>query len=288
MSLLDVKNVSYSYSKNTLIHKEAIKNISFKLDKGDILGVIGHTGSGKSTLMKTLNGLIKPDNGKVFLNGRDIWEDPKNISKICFKIGLVFQYPEYQLFEETAYKDIAFGPKNLGLSDTEIDKRIKFVADKLGLSEDLLNSSPFDLSGGEKRKVAIGGIMAMKPEVLILDEPTAGLDPNAKEMLLKSIIEYKNSNNAAVIIVSHSMEDMAKICDEILVLNNGEAIMQDTTENIFSKTNKLIEIGLDVPMITRIFLKLKELNLVPTEKVFKVEDAVNVIINTINGGVNND
>ncbi len=287
MSLLEVKNVSFTYSKNSTLKKAAVKNISFSADKGDIIGVIGHTGSGKSTLMQMLNGLIKPDSGNVYFDGTDIWERPKEISKFRYKIGLVFQYPEYQLFEETVFKDVAYGPTNMGLTDKEIDERVRNSVNRVGLSEEYLNKSPFDLSGGEKRRAAIAGIIAMQPEVLVLDEPTAGLDPSGRENLLNMILEYRSLTNAAVIIVSHSMEDLAKIADKLLVLNNGEAAMFDSLQNVFSKSEELLKMGLDVPQITRIVLELKKQGLLDCPNVFTVEDAERVILEALGGGARN-
>lgn len=288
MSIIEVKNLSYTYAKNSAISKAAIKDISFSAERGEIIGVIGHTGSGKSTLMQMLNGLLKADSGAVYYNGEDIWSQPKEIHKIRFNVGLVFQYPEYQLFDETVYKDIAFGPKNMGLSEQEIDFRVKEAAFSLGLTEAHLNKSPFDLSGGEKRRAAVAGILAMKPSVLVLDEPTAGLDPEGRELLLNTIIEYKNKENAAIIIVSHSMEDMAKIADKLLVLNNGEVAFFDNLSNVFSNSEKLVEMGLDVPLITRIALKLKENGLINDSNIYTVDDAVNAIQSVLAGGIKND
>lgn len=288
MSILEVKNLCYTYAKNSAISRAAVKDINFSAEVGEIIGVIGHTGSGKSTLMQALNGLIKPDSGEVIFNGTNIWENEKEIYKIRFEIGLVFQYPEYQLFEETVYKDIAFGPKNMGLSDVEIDFRVKEAAYSLGLTNEHLEKSPFDLSGGEKRRAAIAGVLAMRPKILVLDEPTAGLDPEGRELLLNTIISYKNKEKATVIIVSHSMEDMAKITDKLLVLNNGEVALFDTTDNVFQNTNKLIEMGLDVPLITRIAIKLKQCGLIKNDNIFTVDDAVNIISSTIKGGIVND
>ena len=288
MSTIEVKNLSYTYAKKSVISKAAIKNISFSANAGEIIGVIGRTGSGKSTLMQMLNGLLKPDSGEILYEGVNIWDKPKEIYKFRYNIGLVFQYPEYQLFEETVYKDISFGPTNMGLDSDEIDRRVKDAAFSLGLKEEHLNKSPFDLSGGEKRRAAIAGVMAMKPKVLVLDEPTAGLDPEGRELLLNTIVKYKNKENALIIIVSHSMEEMAKIADKLLVLNNGKAEFFDTVENVFNNSEKLVEMCLDVPLITRIFIKLKEMNLVKTDNVFTVDDAVKCIVNSLKGGTLND
>jgi len=288
LSIIEVKDLCYTYAKNSAISKAAIKNINFSAERGEIIGVIGHTGSGKSTLMQMLNGLLKPDSGFVYYNGINIWENPKEIYKFRFNIGLVFQYPEYQLFEETVYKDIAFGPSNMGLTDNEIDKRVKDAAYSLGLTEEHLYKSPFDLSGGEKRRAAVAGILAMKPSVLVLDEPTAGLDPEGRELLLKTIIDYKNKENAAVIVVSHSMEDMAKIADKLLVLNDGEVMFFDTVANVFNNYEDLLDVGLDIPLITRIMLKLKEKGVDISNNIYTVEDAVSEILNIAKGGTIND
>ena len=288
MSILEVKDLCFTYARNSAISKAAIKNINFSAERGEIIGVIGHTGSGKSTLMQMLNGLLKPDNGIVYFNGQNIWENPKEIYKFRFNIGLVFQYPEYQLFEETVYKDIAFGPSNMGITDNEIDKRVKDAAYSLGLTEEHLYKSPFDLSGGEKRRAAVAGILAMKPSVLVLDEPTAGLDPEGRELLLKTIIDYKNKENAAVIVVSHSMEDMAKIADKLLVLNDGEIMFFDTVANVFNNYEDLLDVGLDIPLITRIILKLKEKGIDVSNNIYTVEDAVSEILNIAKGGTLND
>ena len=288
MSILEVKDLCFTYARNSAISKAAIKNINFSAERGEIIGVIGHTGSGKSTLMQMLNGLLKPDNGIVYFNGQNIWENPKEIYKFRFNIGLVFQYPEYQLFEETVYKDIAFGPSNMCITDNEIDKRVKDAAYSLGLTEEHLYKSPFDLSGGEKRRAAVAGILAMKPSVLVLDEPTAGLDPEGRELLLKTIIDYKNNENAAVIVVSHSMEDMAKIADKLLVLNDGEIMFFDTVANVFNNYEDLLDVGLDIPLITRIMLKLKEKGVDVSNNIYTVEDAVSEILNIAKGGTLND
>ena len=288
MSIIEVKDLCYTYAKKSSISKAAVKNINFSANCGEIIGVIGHTGSGKSTLMQMLNGLLKPDSGFVYYNGENIWENPKDVYKFRFNIGLVFQYPEYQLFEETVYKDIAFGPTNMGLSAEEIDKRVKEAAFSLGLTEEHLNKSPFDLSGGEKRRAAVAGVLAMKPKVLVLDEPTAGLDPEGREVLLNTIIDYKNKENAAIIVVSHSMEDMAKIADKLLVLNNSEVVFFDKVDNVFNNFEKLVEIGLDIPLVTRIMLELKENGIAVTNNVFTVDDAVNQILNIVKGGTLND
>ncbi len=270
MPLLEVKNLSYTYDKGTSFSHDAINNISFSVNSGEIIGIIGHTGSGKSTLVSHLNGLIKTEKGRIFVDGDDIWEDPKNIRKFRFSVGLVFQYPEYQLFEDTVYKDIAFGPVNMGLDETEIKKRVLYSAKLVGLTDELLQKSPFDLSGGEKRRAAIAGVMAMQPKVLVLDEPTAGLDPVGRKLILSRIKEYRDQTNSAVIIVSHSMEDMAEYADKILVLKSGEKMMFDKTENVFSNSEMLFDCGLSVPQVTLIAEKLFNKGLIKSKKIFTV------------------
>ncbi len=284
MNILEAVNLQYVYSPDTPFKHSALNGISFAVEKNSIIGVIGHTGSGKSTLLQLLNGLLKPSGGSIKFNGIDIWENPKNISNVRFKIGLVFQYPEYQLFEETVRKDIAYGPKNMKLSDEEIEQRIDRVSKIVSLDSKLLSKSPFDLSGGEKRRVAIAGIMAMEPEIIVFDEPTAGLDPIGRETVLKAIKDYRDEFGATVIIVSHSMEDMAYICDKILVLCDGDLVMYDTVKNVFKNSHKLKEIGLNVPIITSVMLSLKERGYdVPTD-IFTVEAAAEAILNIVNGG----
>lgn len=266
--ILKAENLTFSYNNGSPVKRAAINNVSFELKKGQTLGIIGHTGSGKSTLVQTLNGLIKPESGTVFLDGEDLWKNPKQVYQKRFRVGLVFQYPEYQLFEETVYKDIAFGPKNMGLSEEEIDFRIKKYISLLGLNLNYLEKSPFDLSGGEKRRVALAGILAMEPEVLVLDEPTAGLDPMGRENLFKAIELYKKERSAAVIIVSHSMEDLARLSDVLLVMKSGEAKMFGTVDQVFSRYEELWQMGLDVPMVTKILLELKAMGLNVNTKAF--------------------
>ena len=301
MNLLEVKNVSFSYNKaankkerktknktdnNKYITKAAINNISFSVKNNEVIGVIGHTGSGKSTLMQTLNGLIKPDSGTVYFKGNNIFLNKKELYKFRFKIGLVFQYPEYQLFEETVFKDVSFGPKNMGLDEENINKRVTEALNIVGIKKDLFSKSPFDLGGGQKRRVALAGILAMKPEGLVLDEPTAGLDPVGRKMLLNSIINYKNQNDAAVIIVSHSMEDLAKISDKLLVLNEGNQVAFDTLNNVFKNRERLQSIGLDVPEVTKIMIALKEKGLINNDEVYTVKEAADIITNTFRGCCN--
>ena len=274
--ILQVKNLHYVYSIGTPFEHVALKGVSFCVERGEFIGIIGHTGSGKSTLMQHLNGLLKPTEGCVLLDGQDIWSDKKLTRQSRFRVGLVFQYPEYQLFEETVYKDIAFGPKNMGLDAAEIDRRVREAAGFVGITEEQLEASPFDLSGGQKRRVAIAGVIAMEPEVLILDEPAAGLDPEGREDILRNIDAYRKSKNATIMMVSHSMSDVARMADRLLVLSGAELVMDDTPEEVFKHSQALIDMGLDVPEVTRVFLKLREMGLkVPL--VYTIEQAVSVL-----------
>lgn len=273
MPVIETQNLSHTYSPGTPFVKEAITDISVKIEKGDLLGIIGHTGSGKSTLVQHFNGLLRPTSGKVFLNGRDIWEKPKKIREVRFKVGLVFQYPEHQLFEETTYKDIAFGPSNMGLDADEIDRRVRLAARFVGLKDELLKKSPFELSGGEKRRAAIAGVMAMQPEVLILDEPTAGLDPRGRDTILGQIREYQQENGTTVVLVSHSMEDIAKTAKKVLVMNRGAVAMYGETAEVFSRAGELEAIGLAVPAVTRIFMQLRARGFEVGENAYTVRQA---------------
>lgn len=284
MSLLRVENLTYTYNPNTPFCKDAIVDVSFTAEKGEIIGIIGHTGSGKSTLVQHLNGLLKATDGKIFYNERDIWENPKEIRNIRSKIGLVFQYPEYQLFDETVYKDIAFGPKNMGLSEDEIEKAVRESAVSVEIPADYLEKSPFDLSGGEKRRVAIAGVLAMKPEIIVFDEPTAGLDPQGRATVMDIIKKYRDKNNATVFVVSHSMEDMAMLADKILVLNKGSVVMFDTPKNVFSRREELKKIGLDVPQITKIIHGLIEKGIDLPRDIITVDEAAATILNLRKGG----
>ncbi len=252
MSLLSVKELSFVYSQGTPFEHTAVDKVSFEVERGDFIGIIGHTGSGKSTLVQMLNGLLKPTSGTIALDGIDIWDKPKEIRKIRFKVGLVFQYPEYQLFEETVEKDIAFGPTNMGLSEKEIAERVRKAAQFVGLDKDLLEKSPFDLSGGEKRRAAIAGVVAMDPDILILDEPCAGLDPLGRDVLLTQIYRYHKERGNTVLLVSHSMEDVASVCDKVMVMNKSHLEMFDTADKIFSQGEKLSSMGLRIPQITSI------------------------------------
>ncbi len=284
MSIIKTDKVSYSYTEQGPLKKAAINNISFSIEKGEILGIIGHTGSGKSTLVQTLNGLIKPLSGTVFVDGKELWVKNKKLCSNRFKVGLVFQYPEHQLFEETVYADIAFGPKNLGLDDEEIKQRVTKYLELLGLPLQYLDKSPFDLSGGEKRRVALAGILAMEPQVLVLDEPTAGLDPKGREMLFEAIKNYKEKQDATVIIVSHSMEDLAMLCSKLLVLHKGEMAMFGSVAEVFGSDKELNEMGLDVPAVTKVLLELKKMGLNVDTNTFTVKDAVSSILSAARKG----
>ncbi|MBE6692086.1 MAG: energy-coupling factor transporter ATPase [Ruminococcaceae bacterium] len=285
MNAIELKDISVIYGENTPFRKAALNNINVEFPKGMTTGIIGHTGSGKSTLASLLNGLLTPTSGKVLLGGRDIWEKPKEMVKIRSRVGLVFQYPEYQLFDETVEADIAFGPKNIKLSDAEIKERVALAARFCGLSERELKRSPFELSGGQKRRAAIAGVLAMRPEVLVLDEPAAGLDPRGREEILGGLQEYKNTYGATLIIISHSMEDIAKYADRILVMKNGEVYMQGTTEEIFMQAEKLFDADLDLPQITKLFIELKKRGICESSDVYTVKYAKNMLEKIL--GINN-
>lgn len=287
MSVLEVKNLTHTYDGNTPYMHDAVKDVSFSIEKGEIIGIIGHTGSGKSTLVQHLNGLLKPSDGEILLDNKNIWENPKNIRAIRSRVGLVFQYPEYQLFEDTVYKDIAFGPKNMGLTEQEISIRIKEICELVGIKDEYLEKSPFDLSGGEKRRVAIAGVMAMQPEIIIFDEPVAGLDPMGRASVVKMIDDYSKKYNATVLIISHNMEDMALIADKLLVMNKGELALFDTTENVFRQHEYLKSIGLNVPMVTQIMLSLREKGINIPDDIFTVEKAVDYLMTFVKGGNHN-
>ncbi len=273
MAIIKTENLTYVYGEGTPFRKVAVDNVNLEIEEGELVGVIGHTGSGKSTLIQHLNGLLKPTEGKVFIDGEELWEDKKKLRDIRFKVGLVFQYPEYQLFEETVYKDIAFGPKNMGLSDEEIDKSIRETARMVGIKEELFEKSPFELSGGQKRRVAIAGVMAMEPKVLILDEPASGLDPRGRDKILGQIREYHEEKKNTVLLVSHSMEDVAKNASKILVMNKAGLYCYDTPVNVFSKSQELMEMGLSVPQITRVFKRLEACGINVGEEVYTVDFA---------------
>lgn len=274
MSIVEVKNLTYKYAVGTPFEKTAVENVSFSINKGEVIGVMGHTGSGKSTLVQMLNGLIKPSSGNILIDGKDIWAEPKKIRSVRFKVGMVFQYPEYQLFEDTVAKDIAFGPTNMQLPQDEIEKRVQQASAFAGLPNELLDKSPFDLSGGEKRRTAIAGVIAMDPEVLILDEPTAGLDPMGRENLLKQISKYHKDKGNTILIVSHSMEDIARISDRVLVMNNGKMEFFDTPQNVFAQGDKLKEMGLKIPQITQIMNTLHKQGYNVKKGVLTIEEAV--------------
>ena len=274
--ILEVKNLTHTYSAGTPFEHKALDNMNFSVERGEFVGIIGHTGSGKSTLMQHLNGLLKPTSGTVLLDGVDIHHDKKFTRQARFRVGLVFQYPEYQLFEETVYKDIAYGPKNMGLSSQEIDRRVREAAKLVGLTEKQLEVSPFDLSGGQKRRVAIAGVIAMEPEVLILDEPTAGLDPASRAGILENIETYRKTKNATIMMVSHSMNDVARLTDRLLVLCGSKIAMDGPPEEVFTRADELLQMGLDIPDITRVFLRLKQMGL-PLEPVYTMEQAVSAV-----------
>ena len=275
--VLELKNLSYVYGTGTPFEKTAVNNLSLSIEKGEFIGIMGHTGSGKSTLVQMLNGLMKPTSGQVLLDGEDIWANPKDIRKIRFKVGMVSQYPEYQLFEETVAKDIAFGPTNMGKSGAELEKAVNDAARFTGLKDELLEKSPFDLSGGEKRRAAIAGVIAMNPEVLVLDEPTAGLDPMGRDVLLSQIVQYHKERKNTVILVSHSMEDIARVADKIIVMNKSNLVMFDKTKEVFSKGRELEKIGLRVPQITKIMLELREKGFNVPEGILTVDEAMDCI-----------
>ena len=278
MAILEVKNLTHTYSGNSPFVNDAVSDVSFSIEKGEIVGIIGHTGSGKSTLVQHLNGLLKPTEGSVLFENEDIWANPKEIRNIRSKVGLVFQYPEYQLFEETVLKDIAFGPKNMGLEGEELDNTVKEICEIVGVKPEFFEKSPFDLSGGEKRRVAIAGVMAMKPQVIVFDEPTAGLDPKGWEDVMEIIRNYREATNATVIIISHSMEDMANLADKILVMNKGKIHKFDTTENVFANSEELRSIGLNVPIVTRVFEELAEMG-IDLPRALTISEAVEILAN---------
>ena len=271
MSVIKTEELCYVYSPGTPFQKMAVDHVSLEIEQGEFVGVIGHTGSGKSTLIQHFNGLLKPTAGKIYLNGKDMWAQDTDIRKVRFQVGLVFQYPEYQLFEETVFKDIAFGPTNMGLSEEEIRRRVYEAAEFVGLSSDLMEKSPFELSGGQKRRVAIAGVFAMNPDVLILDEPTAGLDPKGREMILKQISQYHRARGNTVLLVSHSMEDTAKYAQKVLVMNQAKVYLYDTVDNVFSHAQEIESLGLDIPQVTKIFYALKKRGLAVSSNIYTVE-----------------
>lgn len=283
---IKVENLVHIYSKSTPFEKVALDNISFDISDGDFVGIIGHTGSGKSTLIQHLNGLIKPDSGKIYIDGEDITQKNINLTKVRGKVGIVFQYPEYQLFEETVYNDIAFGPTNMGYSSVEIDKIIHEVIKTVGIDENLLEKSPFELSGGQKRRVAIAGVLAMNPKILILDEPTAGLDPKGRDEILGQIKKLHDEKNITVIWISHSMEDVAKIAKKVIVMADGKIVMYDSVDNVFKNDSLLEEIGLSVPQINKVVRRLKEKGVNLGENIYTVERAKKAILDYIKGAKN--
>ena len=269
--ILQIENLTHTYSEGTPFQRSAVEGLSMTVGAGEFLGIIGHTGSGKSTLIQHLNGLLQPTSGRILLAGKDIWAEPKKIREVRCAVGLVFQYPEYQLFEETVYKDIAFGPKNMGLDEAEIDRRVRDAAAFVGLREELLEKSPFELSGGQKRRVAIAGVIAMEPKVLVLDEPTAGLDPQGRDAILAQIQAYHRAKGAAVVLVSHSMEEIARNVDRIVVLSGGQVYMEGTPEKVFARAHELEQVGLDVPQVTKIAAALRARGMDMDTAVYTVE-----------------
>lgn len=270
---IELENINYFHGKDTPYEIKALDGINTKIEKGMITGIIGHTGSGKSTLVQLFNGILKPESGRVLLDGEDIWSKPKDIRKVRFRVGLVMQYPEYQLFEETIYKDIAFGPKNMGLSDDEVDACVREAAEFADIDPQLLGRSPFDLSGGQKRRAAIAGIIAMRPDVLVLDEPAAGLDPRGREAIFNNIKRYQRKSGKTVVIVSHSMEDMARFCDRLIVMEAGRVIIEGECEDVFAHSQRLMEVGLDIPQVTKLMLLLKEKGIDIDCGAYTVDDA---------------
>ncbi|MFR6495498.1 MAG: energy-coupling factor transporter ATPase [Ruminococcus sp.] len=272
------QGLTYRYGIGTPFEKTAVDHVDLEIESGSFVGIIGHTGSGKSTLIQHLNGLLKPTEGSILLDGKDIWAEKAQMRQVRFRVGLVFQYPEYQIFEETVAKDIAFGPRNMGLAEEEVQARVKETAAIVGLSDDILEQSPFLLSGGQKRRVAIAGVMAMRPEVLILDEPTAGLDPRGREEILEEIKAYRRQTGATILLVSHSMEDVARHAQQILVMNAGKVFCYGTVENVFRRSQELQAIGLAVPQITRVCNALRAKGIPLTEDIFTVEQAKEQLI----------
>ena len=281
--VLEVKALTHTYSAGTPFEHKAIDNVDLEVMPGEFLGIIGHTGSGKSTLIQHLNGLLRPTDGQILLDGTDIWERPKEIRKVRFQVGLVFQYPEYQLFEETVYKDISFGPKNMGLEGEEIDYRVRRAAAFAGIDEEMLEKSPFELSGGQKRRVAIAGVIAMEPKVLILDEPTAGLDPRGREAILAQLRSYHKQKGNTVILVSHSMEEIARNVDRIVVMSHSHKLMDGTPEEVFSRAGELLQVGLDVPQVTKVAMELQKRGLLADSSVYTIDELVRRLL-ALKGG----
>ena len=281
--ILQVKALTHTYSAGTPFEHTAIDNVDLEVMPGEFLGIIGHTGSGKSTLIQHLNGLLRPTGGEILLDGEDIWAKPKEIRRVRFQVGLVFQYPEYQLFEETVYKDISYGPKNMGLDASEIDRRVRQAAAFAGIDEDMLEKSPFELSGGQKRRVAIAGVIAMEPKVLILDEPTAGLDPRGREAILAQLRSYHKQKGNAVILVSHSMEEVARNVDRIVVMSHSHKLMDGTPEEVFSRAEELLQVGLDVPQVTKVAMELQKRGLLADSSVYTIDELVRRLL-ALKGG----
>ena len=283
--ILETKQLTHIYSAGTPFEHRALDQVDFSVSAGEYLGIIGHTGSGKSTLIQHRNGLLKPTSGQVLFEGEDIWTDPQRTRQVRFQVGLVFQYPEYQLFEETIYKDIAFGPKNMGLEGDELDQRIREAAHFVGLRDELLEKSPFELSGGQKRRGAIAGVIAMRPKVLILDEPTAGLDPEGSQSILNNIRDYHKAHGAAIVLVSHSMEEVAQSVERIVVVNDGLLPYQGTPREVFQHGKELEDMGLGVPQMTRVFHRLKELGADIDPSVYTLDQAKQAILAAVKGAV---
>lgn len=281
---ITVQNVTYVYGEGTPFRVVALDNVSLNIEKGKLTGIIGHTGSGKSTLLQMLNGLVKPDIGKIIVGEDDIYSNKKLRREAAFRVGLVFQYPEYQLFEDTVRKDIAFGPKNMGLSDEEIETRVKEAAAFVGLSEEILEKSPFDISGGQKRRVAIAGILAMKPDILVLDEPASGLDPIGRREIFGGLENYRNATGTTMVIVSHSMEDMARYADDLIVFENGKVIMQGTKQEVFAREKELRAIGLELPQITRLARRLSDMGISVSRNIYTVDEALDALLSAYGGG----
>ena len=281
--ILQVKALTHTYSAGTPFEHKAIDNVDLEVMPGEFLGIIGHTGSGKSTLIQHLNGLLRPTGGEILLDGEDIWAKPKEIRRVRFQVGLVFQYPEYQLFEETVYKDISYGPKNMGLDASEIDRRVRQAAAFAGIDEDMLEKSPFELSGGQKRRVAIAGVIAMEPKVLILDEPTAGLDPRGREAILAQLRSYHKQKGNTVILVSHSMEEVARNVDRIVVMSHSHKLMDGTPEEVFSRAEELLQVGLDVPQVTKVAMELQKRGLLADSSVYTIDELVRRLL-ALKGG----
>ena len=283
MAVLETQDLTYTYAAGSPFEMHALRGVSFSTRPGELLGIIGHTGSGKSTLVQHLNGLLRPTAGRVLLDGRDIWEEPKKIRAVRFRVGMVFQYPEHQLFEETVYKDIAFGPHNMELPEDEIDRRVRAAAADVGLGEEYLTQSPFALSGGEKRRVAIAGVMAMRPQILILDEPAAGLDPRGRRQVLSMIRRYRDREDTTVLLVSHSMEDIAAVADRVMVMDHGKIAMLDTVQQVFSRAEELTAMGLTVPSVTQIMLLLRQAGMDVSTDVYTVQQAAERLLPLLGG-----